>query len=161
MEATFSVCSFCRPWWQPISHNRREALSKLKPFPNYQLGQASTLLGTSGVWEMGAFCALSGANTTAKCKMKPTHSCTFWRHSPFKRKKRKRHFKVSAWQDRVESLSRNIKTAEAVQAKYFIPNGSSLEVCKRKTARYHSKCNWKYTGKKGYMQMGTDIKSRC
>lgn len=32
----------------------------------------------------------------------------------------------------MESLSRNIKTAEAAQAKYFIPNGSSLEVCKKK-----------------------------
>lgn len=73
---------------------------------------------------------------------------------------KERKEKVSAWQDRVESLSRNIKTAEAAPAKYFIPNGSSLEVCK-KTARYHSKCNWKYTGKKGYMQMGTNIKSRC
>lgn len=32
----------------------------------------------------------------------------------------------------MESLSRNIKTAEAAQAKYFISNGSSLEVCKKK-----------------------------
>lgn len=35
----------------------------------------------------------------------------------------------------MESLSRNIKTAEAAQAKYFIPNGSSLEVCEKKNKK--------------------------
>lgn len=31
----------------------------------------------------------------------------------------------------MESLRRNIKTAETPQAKDFIPNGSSLEMCKK------------------------------
>lgn len=43
-------------------------------------------LGTSGVWET-AFLTLKGANTATKCKMKPAHSCTFWKPSPLKKKK--------------------------------------------------------------------------
>ena len=39
-------------------------------------------LGASGVWETVAFLTISGANAATKCKMKPAHSCTFWRPSP-------------------------------------------------------------------------------
>ena len=39
-------------------------------------------LGASGVWETVAFLTFSGANAATKCKMKPAHSCTFWRPSP-------------------------------------------------------------------------------
>lgn len=33
-KAAISVCSSCRPWWQPVTQNRRETHSKLKPIPN-------------------------------------------------------------------------------------------------------------------------------
>lgn len=38
--------------------------------------------GTGGVWETVAFLTSGAANTATKCKMKPAHSCTFWRLSP-------------------------------------------------------------------------------
>lgn len=44
---------------------------------------------------------------------------------------KKRYFQVSAWQGRVESLSWNTGTPEAAQAKYFITDGSRLEVCEK------------------------------
>lgn len=109
-EAAFSVCSFCRPWWQPITHIRREPLQteahpKLLRRASHNTPGQRRCVGDRGIlcsrWCQHRYRVQAETNTQLhlleKCSIK-------------REKKRKRHFKVSAWQDQVESLSGNIKT---------------------------------------------------